>query len=122
MDLVAYLLLILGAFCALIGAVGLLRLPDVYNRLHASTVSVVGGSVILIIGAGLINGIDTFLLKSLIIAFFIFITTPTGSHAIARSAYIRGPNLSEETIVDDMKDHEIINQPDCDIEEVNQDL
>ncbi len=117
MDLAGYILLIIGAVCSLIGAVGLIRLPDVYNRLHASTVAVVGGAVVVIGGAGLLNGADTFLLKSAIIAFFIFFTTPTGSHAIARAAYIRGPGLSSETVRDDIADRDIRNLPECGIDD-----
>ena len=116
MDLIANILLIIGSICALIGAVGLIRLPDVYNRLHASTVVVVGGVVVMILGAGLLNGPDVFLLKSIIITFIIFLTTPTGSHAIARVAYIRGVDFYKETIKSNESDEKIRNDPGTDID------
>jgi len=105
-NIISYLLLIIGSFCALTGSLGLLRLPDVYNRLHASTVIVVGGTVSLILGAGLLNGADSYLVKSLIIVFFIFITVPAASHAISRAAHLRGVKLSNESVVDKLEERE----------------
>ncbi len=105
-NLISYFVFIIGSFCILTGSLGLIRMPDVYNRLHASTVIVVGGTVSLILGAGLLNGADSYLLKSLAIIFFIFITVPAGSHAISRAAHLRGVELDKSSVVDELEERE----------------
>lgn len=102
-ELLAYPLLVVGSACALIGAIGILRFPDVYNRIHASTVAVVGGAILLILGAGILGGLTTFGLKAFVIALFLFITSPVGSHAIARAAYKSGVRLWRKSVVDQLR-------------------
>ncbi|MDI6883983.1 MAG: monovalent cation/H(+) antiporter subunit G [Hadesarchaea archaeon] len=103
-EWVAYVLLGIGSACALIGAMGIVRLPDVYNRIHANTVIVVGGSILLMIGAGILGGLSVFTLKALVIALFLFLTNPVGSHAIARAAHKSGVKLWPRSVVDKLKE------------------
>ncbi|MCS7131141.1 MAG: monovalent cation/H(+) antiporter subunit G [Hadesarchaea archaeon] len=93
-------LLGIGAFCALVGAIGVVRLPDVYNRIHANTVCVVGGAMTLMLGVGLLEGLSFYTLKALTIALFIFLTNPVGAHAIARAAHRSGVKLWRGSVVD----------------------
>jgi multicomponent Na+:H+ antiporter subunit G len=79
---------------------GILRLPDVYNRIHAQTVVVVGGVIALMLGIGALEGISLFSLKALLVALFLFITNPVGSHAIARAAHRSGVRLWKGSVVD----------------------
>lgn len=98
------LLLGIGAACALIGALGIVRLPDVYNRIHANTVCVVGGAIMLLLGIGLIEGISFYTLKALTVALFMFLTNPVGAHAIARAAHRSGVKLWRGSVVDKLKE------------------
>jgi len=99
-DTIGNILLGVGAACALIGAMGIVRLPDVYNRLHAQTVSIVGGAIMVLLGISLIEGFSLYSLKALTIALFIFLTSPVGSHAIARAAHKSGVKLWPKSVVD----------------------
>lgn len=103
-ELIAYVLFAIGAGCALIGAMGILRLPDVYNRIHAQTVVVVGGVIIMLIGVAVLEGLSSYALKALLIALFIFLTNPVGSHAIARAAHKSGVKLWRRSVVDKLEE------------------
>ncbi len=103
-ELVAYILLGIGAACALIGAIGIVRFPDVYNRIHANTVVVVGGVIVTLIGASVFEGFSSYTLKVLIIAMFLFLTNPVSAHAIARAAHKSGVKLWRRSVVDKLKE------------------
>jgi multicomponent Na+:H+ antiporter subunit G len=83
-----------------IGAMGIVRFPDFYTRVHANTVVIVGGSILLILGAGISGGLDIFTVKAILIALFIFLTNPVGSHALARAAHKSGVKLWSKSVVD----------------------
>ncbi len=103
-EIIAYILLGIGAFCALTGAMGIVRFPDVYNRIHANTVVVVGGVIVTLIGVSVLEGLSLYTLKALIIALFIFLTNPVGSHAIARAAHKSGVKLWRRSVVDKLEE------------------
>ena len=103
-ELVAYVLLGIGSACALIGAMGIVRFPDVYNRIHANTVVVVGGAIMTMIGAGILGGLSIFTLKVIVIAAFLFLTNPVGAHAIARAAHRSGVKLWKRSVVDKLEE------------------
>ena len=103
-DIIGNIFLGVGAACALIGAMGIVRLPDVYNRLHAQTVSIVGGAIMVLLGISLIEGLSLYSLKALTIALFMFLTSPVGSHAIARAAHKSGVKLWPKSVVDKLKE------------------
>ena len=105
-ELIAYLFLGVGGACALIGAIGILRFPDVYNRLHANTVVVVGGVIMTLFGVSILYGLSMYSLKALLIALFLFITNPVGAHAIARAAHKSGVKLWPRSIVDKLEEEE----------------
>lgn len=86
-DPIVMILFIIGAISGLIGGLGVLRMPDVYNRIHAETMCVVGGAIVILIGVAVYRGYSLFSLKALIIALFLFLTNPVSSHAIARAAH-----------------------------------
>lgn len=99
-DIVGNVFLGIGAACAIVGALGIVRLPDVYNRIHAHTVSLVGGAIMILLGVSLIEGVSLYSLKALAIALFMFLTNPVGSHAIARAAHKSGVRLWPRSVVD----------------------
>jgi multicomponent Na+:H+ antiporter subunit G len=88
MRVAADLFLLLGAAFLLLGALGLLRMPDVYNRIQAGTKAVTLGALSLLLGVGLLN--PAWWPKLVCIGGFILFTNPVGSSAIARALYLAG--------------------------------
>ena len=80
------LLVSLGVFFLLAGAIGLIRFPDFYTRMHAAGKCDTLGSLLLLAGLALDQGLGLVSVKLIIIAIFIFVTGPTATHAIARAA------------------------------------
>lgn len=106
LDLAGYTLMIIGSFFALSGAIGIIRFPDLFNRLHAATVTILGGSSTLLIGLALLTlQINyTISIKALAIATLIIVVTPVSSHALVRAAYKSGETLWSGTICDKLKE------------------
>jgi multicomponent Na+:H+ antiporter subunit G len=99
-EIIGYILIIIGIFFDISGCIGLVRLPDVYNRLQASTKCVTLGTILLLIGVALISNLAALNAKAIICAVFILITSPTAAHAIAKGAYASGIKLWEKSVVD----------------------
>ena len=77
----------LGVFFLLMGAIGLLRFPDFYTRMHAAGKCDTLGSLLLLTGLACYGELDLASVKILLIALFLFLTSPTATHAIARAAF-----------------------------------
>lgn len=88
MNLLGDLLLLLGCAIIAIGGLGLLRMPDVYNRLQAGTKAATLGALSVLLGIGLHH--PDWWAKLLVIAGFILFTNPVGSSTIARAARLSG--------------------------------
>ncbi len=99
-EIFGQVLLVIGAAFGLVGSLGVLRMPDVYNRIHAQTICVVGGAIVALAGACLIEGFSSYTLKAIVIAAFLFVTNPVGSHAIARAAHRSGVKLWRGSVAD----------------------
>jgi multicomponent Na+:H+ antiporter subunit G len=78
-----------GLFC-IVGGIGMLRMPDLYTRLHASSVIESLGAGLMLLGLMLQAGLSLITLKLLILLALLFIASPTATHAIARVAMLRG--------------------------------
>lgn len=103
--LIAKILIFIGVLFDLFGAIGLVRLPDVYNRVQAATKCVTLGTCMILIGTLIWMGIGPLGVKALICAAFILMTSPVGAHAIARGAYLAGVAPWEGTVMDRYKEH-----------------
>lgn len=77
---------LLGSFFLLVGTIGLIRLPNVYNRLHATSKSTTLGAASMFVAGFVYFGGQGVALESLVAIVFLFITAPTGGHLISRSA------------------------------------
>jgi len=86
LDIVSSLLLLAGVFFGLSGAVGLFRFPDFFTRVHAASVTDSIAAILIIGGLLLQTSFDLNTAKLLFILIFIMITSPTASHALAKSA------------------------------------
>ena len=79
-----------GVFFMLTGAIGLIRFPDFYTRMHAAGKCDTLGSLLVLTGLACYGGLALASVKLLIVALFIFVTSPTATHAIARAAKRNG--------------------------------
>ena len=96
-------LFIVGAAFDLFGCIGLLRLPDVYNKLQSATKSVTLGTCSILLGLFIHYGFTSIGLKSLIAIPILFFTSTVAAHALVRGSYIFGIKLWEKSVVDDYK-------------------
>ena len=87
-------MLIAGCFFVLTGAVGVLRFPDFHSRIHPASKGDTLGQMLILGGLGLHlvlqSGLYLAALKLLLIVIFLFLTAPTATHAMARSAWVAG--------------------------------
>lgn len=97
-DALSWALLLSGAVLSLIGGLGMLRLPDVYTRMHAASLTDTGGMMLIIAGLAVQAGLTLITAKLLFIMLFLLITSPTASHALARAALHDGvmPQLDHD--------------------------
>jgi multicomponent Na+:H+ antiporter subunit G len=89
-DIVSWILILTGSAFTVIGAIGTLRFPNFWSRLHAASVSESAGMILLIAGMCLQSGITLVTVKLIIIGAFIFMTGPTSTHAVANAALMSG--------------------------------
>jgi multicomponent Na+:H+ antiporter subunit G len=90
-----------GTFCLLAG-IGIIRMPDVYTRMQASTKAGTLGIACIIIGVAIHFGEALTGLEAALVIAFLFLTAPIASHLIARAAYILGVSPWDRNVVDDM--------------------
>lgn len=101
-NVIAQLLILFGCIFILAAALGLIRFPDFYTRLHATTKLVALGGLGIFGGAALAFAPLGAMPRVLIIAAFFFLTAPLSAYMIARSGYLRGLRpYQEEQSVDD---------------------
>lgn len=86
LEVISAILLILGAFFSLTGAVGLFRFPDFFTRVHAASVTDSIGAILILVGLMLLTDFGLIFAKLLLILIFLLLTSPTASHALAKSA------------------------------------
>lgn len=80
-------LLISSSFFFLVGTIGLIRMPDAFCRMHATTKSDTLGAGLALLALIIYRGFDVISIKLLIILLFVWITTPTAAHIMAKAAY-----------------------------------
>ena len=90
----------IGVVFDLLGCIGMVRFPDVYNRLQAGTKCVTLGVCLILLGTIIMADSHPTRLKAVLCAIFILITSPTAAHALARAARVSGIQLWEKSVVD----------------------
>ena len=98
LDVASWLFLLTGSFFAVVGGIGLLRLPDFYARIHGGGITDTLGAGLILIGLTFQAGDWLVVFKLVMVLFFLMLTSPTSAHALAKSAMARGlrPQLAEE--------------------------
>ena len=108
-SMIGMIIITIGMAFNLIGAFGLVRLPDVYNRLQAATKCVTLGTCAVLFGVFVMTGFSQMGMKLLLTIFFILLTSPTAAHAIAKGAHVYGVPLWKKSVIDKYEaevDHE----------------
>jgi len=93
-------LIVLGVLFDVSGCIGLVRLPDVYNRIQASTKCVVLGTTLILVGSLFMLNTLAATVKGVICILFILITSAVAAHALSRAAHRSGVPLWEQSVVD----------------------
>ena len=96
MAYLGYILIFLGAISFLISAIGLVRMPDVYTRMHVGTKSTTMGTMLVIAGAICVE--PSWAWKLILLAVFILLTNPLSSSVIARASHTDGSTLETDEL------------------------
>ena len=96
-----------GTFFTVVGAIGTLRFPDFWARLHAASVTETAGVILLLAGLCLHAGWTLVTVKLIFIGVFLFITGPTSTHAIANAALVSGFRSNGQSAQSKKTDDEI---------------
>ncbi len=89
-TVVSWLSLVLGGIFCVVGAIGLLRMPDFFTRMHAASVIETLGAGLILLGLILQAGFTLVAVKLLMVGVLILFVSPTATHALARAAMVRG--------------------------------
>jgi multicomponent Na+:H+ antiporter subunit G len=100
----AALVMVVGSLFSLLAAVGLLRLPDLYTRMHAASKAGVVGAGLILLAVAIVSLDGAVALRAMLGIIFLVLTTPVSAHLLARAAYRAGVGLADQTSIDDLKD------------------
>jgi multicomponent Na+:H+ antiporter subunit G len=98
LNVISWLSLAIGGIFCVIGAIGLLRMPDFFTRMHAASVIETLGAGLILFGLIIQAGWTLIAVKLVMLFLLIFCASPTASHALARAALAKGmkPLLKDE--------------------------
>jgi multicomponent Na+:H+ antiporter subunit G len=102
-DVLTAILWLTGSAFALLAAIGVLRMPDVFTRMQASTKASTLGLGCLLIGAALQMGDFASIIRATSIGAFVLLTTPVAGHVIARASYFADVPLWTGTMLDERR-------------------
>ena len=89
-DIASWVLLTVGGLAVLVGGIGALRMPDLYTRMHAASVTDSLGAILVLVGLMLQSGLSLVTAKLAAILLFLVLTSPTSSNALASAALLAG--------------------------------
>ncbi len=102
LKLIGAIFVLLGSIFLLLGSLGLVRMPDLFNRIQAGTKASTLGTMLTLLGIIFLN--TDWAGKLIILILFVLITNPISSHVLARAAHFRKIKLSNKTITDQLAD------------------
>ncbi|MCH8500186.1 MAG: monovalent cation/H(+) antiporter subunit G [Marinobacter sp.] len=103
-EIIVAIMLLGGASFMLLAAIGILRLPDLPTRMHASTKAGAMGAMFTMAGVAIYFGDGVVVARAIAIIIFILITAPIAAHVIGRAGYFMGTPLWEGTVKDELRD------------------
>ncbi len=99
-ETLGWIIIVTGVLFNLLGCLGLIRFPDLYNRMQAATKCVTLGTCGIMLGIFLITGFSAIGIKALICALFVLFTMPVAAHALSRGSLYFGIKLWKGSIID----------------------
>jgi multicomponent Na+:H+ antiporter subunit G len=99
---IAAVLVVAGALFSLLASIGLLRLPDLYTRLHAASKAGVVGSGLILVAVAVASLELPVALRALLGVAFLLLSTPVAAHLLARAAWLAGDKPVDKTSIDDL--------------------
>ncbi len=96
LDAASWFCLLVGSAFCLIGGIGMIRMPDFYTRGHAAGITDTLGAGLILLGLMFQAGISLISVKLVMVLFFLYVTSPTSTHALFKSAYAGGLRLNLE--------------------------
>jgi len=103
-EVLVSILLLMGAAFMVLASVGVLRLPDLPTRMHATTKAGALGAMLTMAGVAFHFGDSTVVARAVAIVVFIFLTAPIAAHVIGRAGYFTGIKLWEGTVKDELQE------------------
>jgi multicomponent Na+:H+ antiporter subunit G len=100
LDVLSWTLLTLGGLSVLVGGIGAVRMPDLYTRMHAASVTDSLGAMLIILGIMLQAGLSLATIKLAAILLFLLLTSPTSSNALASAALLAGTRPLDDPDID----------------------
>lgn len=102
-EVIIAILLLSGSFFVLVAAIGVLRLPDLMMKMHASTKAGTLGAGLILVSVGVAFDEISVLTRVIATIIFLLLTAPVAAHLIGRAAYYVGVDFWEGTITDELK-------------------
>lgn len=102
-ELITAFFLLVGAAFMFIAALGILRFPDLYTRMHSASKASSLGVGCLLIGVGVAYPTAMVIAKCMLVLLFVFLTVPVAAHMIGRAAYLLKVPLWEKSVVDELE-------------------
>jgi multicomponent Na+:H+ antiporter subunit G len=98
LDVLSWIFLLAGSFFAVVGGIGVIRMPDLFTRLHAAGVTDTGGAGLILVGLMFQGGLTLVTAKLLLVLGFMWFSSPVSTYALARAALAGGeePFWAEE--------------------------
>ncbi|MBD8070486.1 monovalent cation/H(+) antiporter subunit G [Bacillus sp. PS06] len=105
LEIIFAAVIVLGAFVNLVGAIGVIRLPDIYTRNHAASKGATLGTLLILTAAFLFFWVEDGHMNARLVLgiIFVFVTAPVAGHLISRAAYNSGVPLWEKSGQDALK-------------------
>lgn len=103
-EIIAAILLLAGSLFCLLGAIGIIRMPDLFTRLQAATKTGTLGVGFILVGTAIYYGDLGISVRAILVIFFLFMTAPVAAHVIARAAYFVKVPLWDQTQLDELRD------------------
>lgn len=101
-NYLAGILIIIGAAFVLVASAGLIRLPDVYSRMHAASKAGTLGSGVMLLALAVVSNDQATITRALAGILFFLLTAPISAHLLAKAAYAAGYQLWDRSVLDQM--------------------
>lgn len=102
LDILSWITLLAGGGFVLVGGIGILRMPDLYTRMHAASLTDTLGTLLILLGIMLQAGLTLATIKLVAIALFLLLTGPTATYALANSALLSGLMPKDAELPEDL--------------------